>query len=88
MSQLDMFTGEIVDTRTRKQKRNAKRKKFAQPSLFPRGQYIQFGEDADPQLSISPHTRLELQIEDPRTEEEKAAEERRINEELHIGRIA
>ena len=70
--QTDMFSGELVDTRNRKQKKKAQ--KLEQPrqtEMFSQRELAQFGVRANPKLPISPKTRLELLVEDLRTEEEK-----------------
>jgi len=72
--QLDLFTGESVDNRSPKQKRLAKEQdKPQQAMMFSQRDMAQFGVEAHPKLPISPKTRIELMIEDHRTEEEKAA---------------
>lgn len=74
MLQLDLFTGESVDNRTPKQKRLARQQdKPQQAMMFSQRDMAQFGVEAHPKLPISPKTRIELMIEDHRTEEEKAA---------------
>ena len=74
MLQLDLFTGESVDNRSPKQKRLAKEQdKPQQAMMFSQRDMAQFGVEAHPKLPLSPKTRLELMIEDHRTEEEKAA---------------
>ena len=71
--QLDLFTGESVDNRSPKQKRLAREQdKPQQAMMFSQRDMAQFGVEAHPQLPISPKTRLELMVEDHRTEEEKA----------------
>jgi hypothetical protein len=70
--QRDMFTGKLVDTRTPKQKRNAKRREQPQQrEMFSQRELAQFGVKANPKMPLSPKTRLELAMEDPRSEEEK-----------------
>ena len=72
--QVDMFTGDLVDTRTRKQKKKEKeQQKPRQTEMFSQRELAQFGVNPRPQLPLSPKTRLELIMEDHRTEEEKAA---------------
>ena len=72
--QLDLFTGESVDNRSPKQKRLAKEQdKPQQAMMFSQRDMAQFGVNPRPKLPISPKTRLELMIEDHRTEEEIAA---------------
>ena len=71
--QLDLFTGESVDNRTPKQKRLAREQdKPQQATMFSQRDMAHFGVEAHPKLPLSPKTRLELMIEDHRTEEEKA----------------
>lgn len=73
--QYDLFTGELVDNRSAKQRRSDREKEGPQQGMmFSQRDMAQFGVDARPKLPISPKTRLELMIEDNRTEEEKAAE--------------
>jgi preprotein translocase subunit SecF len=70
--QVDMFSGELIDTRTRKQKkREAELKKPVQTEMFSQRELAQFGVRANPQIPISPKTRIELALQDLRTEEEK-----------------
>jgi hypothetical protein len=71
--QMDMFTGELVDNRTGTQKRKAREEEGPkQAEMFSQREMAQFGVKANPKLPISPKTRIELMIEDHRTEEEKA----------------
>lgn len=73
--QVDMFSGDLVDTRTRKQKKKAREQEGPkQTEMFSQRELAQFGVDSFPKLPISPKTRLELMVEDHRTEEEKAAD--------------
>jgi len=70
--QVDMFSGELVDTRTRKQKkREAEIKEPVQTEMFSQRELAQFGVRANPQIPISPKTRIELALQDLRSEEEK-----------------
>ena len=70
--QFDMFTGELVDPRTAKEKRrDVEREKPRQMEMFPQRQLAQFGVKARPQLPLSNRTHLELSVVDPRTDEEK-----------------
>ena len=72
-SQFDLFSGELVDNRTTKQRRLAREWERPQQTLmFSQRDMAQFGVEAHPKLPISAKTRLELMMEDPRTEEEKA----------------
>ena len=72
--QVDMFSGELVDTRTRKQKkREAELKKPTQTEMFSQRELAQFGVRANPQIPISPKTRIELALQDMRSKEDKEA---------------
>jgi hypothetical protein len=76
--QYDMFSGELVDTRSRRQKRRDRERELPrQAEMFSQRYIAQFGVKANPKLPISPKTRLELAAEDLRTEEEKEADLRR-----------
>ena len=69
--QFDMFTGEPVDNRTRKQKKQDKeRGQPKQTEMFSQREIAQFGVNPHPLLPLSPNTKLLLIPEDPRTEEE------------------
>ena len=81
--QFNMFTGEWDDNRTPRQKRlDEERGKLKQIEMFPQREVAQFGVTAHPLMPLSPHTKLILISEDPRTDEEierdiqRAAEER------------
>ena len=79
--QQDMFTGELVDNRTRTQKKRDK--VHAQPHqklLFSQREIAQFGVNPHPQFPLSPHTLLRLIREDPRTPEQKAHDLQRASE--------
>ncbi len=71
-----MFSGALVDTRSTKQKRTAdKREKPKQLEMFAAREVAQFGVDARPSLPIT-NSRgmpigMALEIQDPRTEEDK-----------------
>ncbi len=70
--QQDMFTGEFVDTRTRRQKEQDRARELPlQNEMFSQRDIAQFGVTATPLLPLSPHTRLMLIQEDPRTPEEQ-----------------
>jgi len=76
--QIDMFTGELVDTRTRRQKEQDKeREQPKQAEMFSQKEIAQFGVNPRPLLPISPTTKLGLIFEDPRTEEEKEQDRQR-----------
>lgn len=69
--QADLFTGELVDNRTSSQKRaDREREQPQQTEMFGQREVAQFGVRARPQMSVSPHTKLVLIAEDPRTPEE------------------
>lgn len=71
--QVDMFSGELVDNRTPKQKKRAREQdQPKQIEIFSQRELAQFGVEAHPKLPISPKTRIELAIEDNRSEEEVA----------------
>lgn len=70
--QRDMFTGKLIDTRNRKQKKKAQEaQQPKQAEMFSQREMAQFGVQAHPKIPISPKTRLELALQDMRTEEEK-----------------
>jgi hypothetical protein len=70
--QYDMFSGDLVDTRSRAQRRRDTTAALpSQGELFSQREIAQFGVSANPQMPLSPKTRLELAIDDPRSEEEK-----------------
>jgi hypothetical protein len=70
--QQDMFTDDLVDNRSAKQKEQARvRSQPKQIEMFSQREMAQFGVDAHPKLPLSPKTKLELVMEDPRTDEEK-----------------
>lgn len=69
--QMDMFSGELVDNRTRQQKKQDKeRQQPKQTEMFSQREIAQFGVNPNPLMPLSPNTRLLLIPEDPRTEEE------------------
>ena len=71
--QMDMFSDELVDTRTRKQKKTAaEQEKPRQVEMFSQRELAQFGVNPRPQIPISPKTHIELAWQDMRTEEDKA----------------
>jgi hypothetical protein len=68
--QIDLFTGALVDTRTREQKRLDELLHIPQQLLmFPQREIAQFGVSAHPVMPLSPG-KLHLISEDPRTDEE------------------
>lgn len=81
--QIDLFSGDLVDTRSRRQKKQAQaEQKPKQVEMFSQRELAQFGVRARPTLPISPKTRMELMAEDRRTEEEKERDRRREAERL------
>jgi hypothetical protein len=80
--QFDMFSGELVDNRTRKQKKADKqRQQPTQTEMFSQREIAQFGVNPRPLMPLSPNTKLLLIPEDPRSEEEVAADRQRAAEE-------
>ena len=80
------FTGELVDNRTRRQKQLARQANgWQQPPMFAQRQLAQFGVMAHPEMPAISRSgkrlRMVLEIEDPRTEEEKALAQQRAAEE-------
>ncbi|MCL4266671.1 MAG: hypothetical protein KJ069_25995 [Anaerolineae bacterium] len=70
--QSSLFSEKLVDTRTRKQRqRDQALQEPQQVEMFSQREMGQFGVNAHPRLPISPKTRLELVMQDLRTEEEK-----------------
>jgi hypothetical protein len=77
--QSDLFSGELVDNRTAKQKRLAQGREMPrQAELFPQRVLAQFGVEAHPKLSLSPQSSLKLEIQDPRRPEEKEQDLKRL----------
>lgn len=81
--QMNMFSGELDDTRTRRQKQlDRERQQPRQIEMFSQRDVAQFGVNAHPLLPLSPNTKLGLIFEDPRTGEQieqdrqRAAQER------------
>mgnify|MGYP000849220642 CR=1 FL=1 len=69
--QFDMFSGELVDNRTTRQKKQDKeRQQPKQIEMFASREIAQFGINPRPLLPLSPNTKLLLIPEDPRTDEE------------------
>ncbi len=70
--QLNMFTGELVDNRSRKQKKQDKERAEPQQSMmFSQREMAQFGVEAHPKIPLSPKTRLEMVLVDGRSPEQK-----------------
>lgn len=79
--QYDLFTGELVDARSTKDKRRDKQHHQSyQTEMFSQRDLAQFGVRAKPQLPLSPKTRLELEAFDPRTDDEKEYDQMRAAE--------
>ena len=83
------FTGDLVDNRTRKQKRKARQANgWQQGAMFSQRDIAQFGVRADPEIpAIAQNGKpleMALEIQDPRTEEEKEADyQREIESKTH-----
>lgn len=76
--QHNMFTGELDDTRTRRQKQlDRKQVQPYQHAMFSQREIAQFGVRAHPLIPLSPQTKLVLVREDPRTDEEIEADRER-----------
>lgn len=75
------FGGELRDTRTRKQKRLTKQREgMQQAEMFSTREVAQWGVRRTPMRLKRPDgqpLRMKLEIEDPRTEEQKAADAQR-----------
>src|SRR5258708_18879432 len=70
--QVNLFTGELEDTRTPKQKEQDKLRTLPQPiEMFSPRDVAQFGITAHPLLPLGEKTKLALIGEDPRTPEDK-----------------
>jgi hypothetical protein len=68
---VDMFSGQLRDTRSDKQKKDDFARQFKQPLMFSQGEISQFGVNPHPLMPISDKTRLGLEMFDARTDEEK-----------------
>ena len=69
--QKDMFTGKLVDARTRTQKkRDAEREKPQTMLMFSQREIAQVGVNPHPKFPLSPHTSLALIRQDIRTPEQ------------------
>lgn len=80
--QYDMFSGEWVDTRTRRRRQlDLQRDQPKQLEMFSQREIAQFGVNARPLLPLSPNTKLLLISEDPRTAEEIERDTQRTAEE-------
>lgn len=72
--QIDMFTGEEKDTRTRRQKElDRARSQPKQIEMFKQAEIAQFGVFSNPRMDIG-QVKLLLIAEDPRTPEEVEAD--------------
>ncbi len=70
--QLDMFTGDLVDSRSARQKKQARiRNQPQQAEMFSQREMAQFGVNAHPTLPLSPTTTLKLIMIDLRTDAER-----------------
>ncbi len=79
--QHDMFSGGKVDTRTRRQRQRAREREKPKPlEMFSSRELAQFGINPRPLIELSPHTKLSLFREDPRTEEEIERDRQRAAE--------
>lgn len=83
------FGGELKDTRTRKQKRLAKQREgWQQPEMFRQRDVAQWGVRLHPMNLVARNGKplgMVLEIEDPRTEEEKDADLQREAESKTYG---
>ncbi len=80
--QINIFTNELFDTRSRAQKKRATASQQPrQAEMFSQRELAQFGVRAHPTLPLSPKTSIELAMEDPRSAEEKAQDMQREIEE-------
>jgi hypothetical protein len=69
--QIGLFSGELVDTRSDKQRKQDRERSLPQqPFMFSQRDMAQFGVNSKPQLPLTDKTRLVLIAEDPRTPEE------------------
>src|SRR5258708_23558404 len=69
--QHDLFSGELVDTRTRVQKKRDQEREHPQPTpMFSQREIAQFGVSAHPLLPLSDQTQLALSTEDHRSLED------------------
>lgn len=69
--QFDMFSGDLVDNRTRQQKQQDKaRAQPKQMEMFAQRELAQFGVNPRPLMPLSPNMRLLLFAQDPRTSEQ------------------
>ena len=80
------FTGELVDNRTRKQRQTDKQANgWQQGQMFAQREIAQFGVTARPQLPSTTRSGkplvMALEIQDPRTEEEKQLAQQKAAEE-------
>jgi hypothetical protein len=81
---VDMFSGQLRDTRTKKQKDEDFARQFKQPFMFSQADIAQFGVSSRPLMPISDKTRLGLEMFDARTEEEKERDLQRAAQRLTI----
>lgn len=80
--QIGLFDGELTDTRTRRQKKAAREAAgYRQAQMFSQREVAQFGVRARPKMPAIGRNgkplRMVLEMEDPRTEEEKELDRQR-----------
>lgn len=69
--QLNLFTGDLDDRRTRKQRQADRARELPkQTEMFSQREIAQFGVKANPHIPLSGNVKLLLIPEDPRTPEE------------------
>ena len=82
--QIDMFTDDLVDTRTARQKRLAKKSAAPQQfEMFSQRDIAQFGVTARPKMPLPPGATMALIIQDPRSPEQVEADRLRAAEALN-----
>jgi hypothetical protein len=85
---VDMFSGKLKDTRTKKQKDEDFARQFKQPLMFSQADIVQFGVDPHPLMSITDKTRLGLEMFDTRTDDDKERDLERAAQRLTIPMFA
>lgn len=85
--QIDLFTGELKDNRTRKQKRAARKAEgYQQGELFSQKDLAQFGVRSKPELPAITRNgqpvKMELELQDTRTEEQKELDRQKAAQDL------
>ena len=82
--QIDMFTNDLVDTRTARQKRQAKKSAAPQQfEMFSQRDIAQFGVTARPKMPLPEGATMALIIQDPRTPEQVELDRQRAAEALN-----